>query len=234
MELDFSLDPALVGRLRVGLLTIDGVAVREADSALHAAVDAECASLRARYGEGKSSEVPGTADARTLYKALGIDPTKTRPSNEALLRRALKGESLYRINTLVDALNLVSLREQLPFGLYDLDRVRPPVTLRFGASGEAYEGIRKGPVHVEGRPVLVDAEGPFGNPTSDSLRTSITLATTRCLVVAYAPAGCSSARLDGVLDRTAATLTGTCGGTPGPKRQLGGGSGDSIRGVGSD
>ena len=67
--------------------------------------------------------MPGAADARALYKALGLDPTKTRPSNEALLRRVLKGEALYRVNTLVDALNLCSLRDQLPFGLYDLDRV---------------------------------------------------------------------------------------------------------------
>ena len=179
--------------MRVGLLLIEGVSVRESDAALAAVVDAECAALRARYGDGKSSEVPGAADARTLYKALGIDPTKTRPSNEALLRRALKGETLYRINTLVDALNLSSLREQLPFGLYDLDRVQAPVELRLGGAGEAYEGIRKGPVQVEGRPVLVDAEGPFGNPTSDSLRTCITLGTTRCLVVAYAPAGYAAA-----------------------------------------
>jgi len=215
----FEIHASLAGRLRIGLLAIEGVSVREADPALAAEVDQACAELRARYGEGKSSEVPGTADARTLYKALGIDPTKTRPSNEALLRRALKGEPLYRINTLVDALNLVSLREQLPFGLYDLDRVKPPVTLRLGGAGEAYEGIRKGPVNVEGRPVLVDAEGPFGNPTSDSLRTSITLATTRCLVVAYAPASCSPARLDGVLDRSAAALTKACGGQAGGRLQ---------------
>jgi DNA/RNA-binding domain of Phe-tRNA-synthetase-like protein len=214
----FEIHASLTGRVRIGLLAIDGVSVREGDPALVAEVDAACAGLRARYGEGRSSEVPGTADARTLYKALGIDPTKTRPSNEALLRRALKGESLYRINTLVDALNLVSLREQLPFGLYDLGRVKPPVSLRLGAAGESYEGIRKGPVNVEGRPVLVDAEGPFGNPTSDSLRTSITLATTRCLVVAYAPAGFSPARLDGVLDRTAAALTKACGGAAAGRR----------------
>jgi DNA/RNA-binding domain of Phe-tRNA-synthetase-like protein len=220
MELDFAIGAGLAGRVRVGLLLIEGVSVRENDAALAAVVDAECAALRARYGEGKSSEVPGAADARTLYKALGIDPTKTRPSNEALLRRALKGESLYRINTLVDALNLSSLREQLPFGLYDLERVRPPVELRLGRPGEAYEGIRKGPVQVEGRPVLVDAEGPFGNPTSDSLRTYITLATTRCLVVAYAPAGHAPARLDGVLDRTAAALIQACGGAVTLKRQL--------------
>ena len=220
MALEFAIDPTLAGRVRLGLLLIEGVSVRENDAALAARVDAECAALRARYGEGKSSEVPGTEDARTLYKALGMDPTKTRPSNEALLRRALKGESLYRINTLVDALNLASLREQLPFGLYDADRIVGAVLLRLGAAGEAYEGIRKGGVSAEGRPVLVDSEGPFGNPSSDSLRTSITLATTRCLVVAYAPAGCPAARLDGVLERTAATLTEACGGETYLRRQL--------------
>lgn len=209
--LEFQVAPEIAPRVRVGLLVLEGVSVRQNDPALDADVDRTCASFRERYGEGKSSEVPGAADARTLYKALGIDPTKTRPSNEALLRRALKGESLYRINTLVDALNLVSLREQLPFGLYDLDRVRPPVLLRRGGPGESYEGIRKGPVNVEGRPVLVDAEGPFGNPTSDSLRTSITLDARNALVVAYASAG--HVRLVDVLERTAETLCRYCGGT---------------------
>jgi DNA/RNA-binding domain of Phe-tRNA-synthetase-like protein len=185
MELAFEIAPSLAGRVRIGLVGVAGTSVREGDPALAAEVDAECQALRARYGEGKSSEVPGAADARTLYKALGIDPTKTRPSNEALLRRALKGEGLYRINTLVDALNLASLREQLPFGLYDLDRVRPPVTLRLGGEAESYEGIRNWcPPGAR----CWWTEGPFGNPTSDSLRTSITLATTRCLAVAYAPA----------------------------------------------
>src|SRR5215467_14584870 len=87
--------PELFGRVFLGLLTLDGVSVREKDDALAAETDAECAALRARYGDGKSAEVPGAADARTLYKALGLDPTKIRPSNEALLRRALKGEALY-------------------------------------------------------------------------------------------------------------------------------------------
>jgi DNA/RNA-binding domain of Phe-tRNA-synthetase-like protein len=211
--IDFSVAPQIAPRVRVGLVVLEGVSVRESDAALDTEVAASCASFRERYGEGRSSEVPGAADARALYKALGIDPTKTRPSNEALLRRALKGESLYRINTLVDALNLVSLREQLPFGLYDLDRVRPPVLLRMGTAGEFYEGIRKGPVNVEGRPVLVDAEGPFGNPTSDSLRTCIGLTAQRALVVAYAPAGYSAGRLGDVLERTSQTLRRYCGGT---------------------
>jgi DNA/RNA-binding domain of Phe-tRNA-synthetase-like protein len=211
--LDFQIAPDVARRVRGGLLVLEGVSVRESDPALDTEVDDACASFRERYGEGKSSEVPGASDARTLYKALGIDPTKTRPSNEALLRRALKGESLYRISTLVDALNLVSLREQLPFGLYDLDRVKPPVVLRKGSAGEGYEGIRKGFVSVEARPVLVDAGGPFGNPTSDSARTCITLETRNALVVAYAPAEYHPGRLNEVLDRAADTLVRFCGGT---------------------
>jgi len=208
-----TIDASLAGKVRVGVLTLEGVSVRPSDPALDAEVDGYCAELRERYGGGRSAEVPGAADARTLYKAVGLDPTKTRPSNEALLRRALKGETLYRISTLVDALNLSSLREQLPFGLYDLDHVVGAVTLRLGGPGASYEGIRKGPVHVEGRPALVDETGPFGNPTSDSARTRIRLETTRALVVCYAPIACTPTRMGGVLDRTRDTLVRFCGGS---------------------
>lgn len=211
--MDIRIDETLAGRVRLGVLALDGVTVRATDPALDTEVDGYCAELRERYGDGKSAEVPGAADARTLYKALGLDPTKTRPSSEALLRRALKGKPLYRISTLVDALNLSSLREQLPFGLYDLDHVEPPVTLRKGGAGEGYEGIRRGVVHVEDRPVLVDARGPFGNPSSDSARTMIRLATTRALVTCYAPAACRTDRMAAVLDRTRDTLVRICGGS---------------------
>jgi len=217
---EIAIAPDLKGRVLLGVFRLEGVTVRAGDEALNAEVDAHCAEVRSRYGGGRSGEVPGAEDARRLYKALGIDPTKTRPSNEALLRRALKGEPLYRINTLVDALNLSSLRYQLPFGLYDSERIAPPVLLRKGSPGEAYEGIRKGSVSVEGRPVLVDAEGPFGNPTSDSARTCITGATRSALVVCYAPAGHGSKRLDEVLDGTEDCLVRHCGGTRADRRVL--------------
>src|SRR6266571_7801042 len=220
MPFDISIAPDLALRVRLGVLVLDGVTVRGADEALAGEIEAYGRDLRSRYGGAKSAEVPGAADARALYKALGLDPTKTRPSNEALLRRALKGEALYRINTLVDTLNLCSLRHQLPFGLYDRDKLQPPVRLRRGEPGESYEGIRKGAVNVEARPVLVDVAGPFGNPTSDSARTMITLETRNALVVVYAPAVYRLARLEEVLDGSAATLTRFCGGTLAGRRLL--------------
>jgi DNA/RNA-binding domain of Phe-tRNA-synthetase-like protein len=210
--LALELSPDLKGRARLGVLTLEGVSVREADPALAAEIEAYGAELRRVHGDGKSGDVPGAADARSLYKALGLDPTKTRPSSEALLRRVLKGEALYRINTLVDAMNLCSLRAQLPFGLYDLGKVEPPVVLRKGAAGESYEGIRKAAVNVDGRPVLADARGAFGNPTSDSARTMVTLETRSALVTVYAPASFVEAQLARVLADTEATLTRYCGG----------------------
>jgi DNA/RNA-binding domain of Phe-tRNA-synthetase-like protein len=207
-----SVAPEIAGRVRLGLAVLDGVTVRDSDPGLAAEIAAYGEELRRRHPDAKSSEVPGAADARALYKDLGLDPTKVRPSNEALLRRVLKGEALYAVNTLVDALNLCSLRAQLPFGLYDLDRVEPPVRLRRGGPGESYEGIRKGAVNVEGRPVLVDARGPFGNPTSDSARTMITTACRRALVIVYAPGRFPATRVQSVLDETTATLRRWSGG----------------------
>lgn len=133
------------------------------------------------------------AAVRTMYKRFGIDPTKTRPSSEALLRRIRRGDPLPRINSLVDVINWTSLESQLSFGLYDAAHVRGVVTLRRGRDGEEYAGIRKDAVHVAGRLVLADEAGPFGNPTSDSARTMVTSATTDAIVVIYAPVGLAAA-----------------------------------------
>ena len=127
------------------------------------------------------------AAVRSMYWRVGIDPTKRRPSSEALLRRVLRGDPLPRVNTLVDICNWCSLELQLPYGLYDLDRIDGPITLRLGDPGEEYPGIRKDPVHVGGRLTLADQAGAFGNPTSDSARTMVTASTTRALAVIFAP-----------------------------------------------
>ena len=129
-----------------------------------------------------------TAAVRSMYKRVGLDPTRYRPSSEALLRRVKKGEPLPRVNSLVDVINWCSVETQLPFGLYDASRIVGSVVLRLGAAGESYPGIRKDDVHVEGRLVLADDAGPFGNPSSDSERTKVTEATTHALVVVFAPA----------------------------------------------
>jgi DNA/RNA-binding domain of Phe-tRNA-synthetase-like protein len=97
--------------------------------------------------------------------------------------------------------------------LYDAARIDGDVVLRLGREGESYAGIRKDDVHVGGRMALADGTGPFGNPTSDSARTMVTTATTRALVVVFAPHELDPVHLARVLEVTAARMHEFTGGT---------------------
>lgn len=191
----FTLDPTLATIVRPGVLWFEGATVVERDHRMDAPLAAAEAAVRI------NPPVETTA-VRTMYKQVGIDPTKTRPSSEALLRRVRKGDTLPRINSMVDVCNWCSFEFQLPYGLYDAARIDGDVTLRIGREGESYPGIRKDEVHVAGRIALVDATGPFGNPTSDSARTMVTTATTLGLLVVFAPREVDAARLTRVMDVT--------------------------------
>src|SRR5512136_2649404 len=152
------LAPELASLVMPGVLWLDGATIVERDPRLDAPLLA--AERRARVAP------PAERIAvRRMYSRTGVDPTRTRPSSEALLRRVRRGDALPRINALVDVCNWCSMELQLPYGLYDLDRIEGEVELRLGRPGEQYAGIRKNAVHVDGRLVLADRRGPFGNPT---------------------------------------------------------------------
>jgi DNA/RNA-binding domain of Phe-tRNA-synthetase-like protein len=191
----FSVDPHLTSVVRAGVLWFDGATVVEHDHRL----DAPLAAAEAAVRMNPPAE---TTAVRTMYKRVGIDPTKTRPSSEALLRRVRKGDPLPRINSMVDVCNWCSFEFQLPYGLYDAAKIQGDVMLRIGRDGESYPGIRKDDVHVDGRITLVDGAGPFGNPTSDSARTMVTTQTTRGLLVVFAPREVDQARLTHVMNMT--------------------------------
>ena len=205
MAIDVTVSAELEAILRFGALTCEVSRVNEGDAELDASIGRVEQATRA----GNGLDV---GPARRLYRGIGIDPTKTRPSSEALLRRVRRGDSLPRINALVDICNWCSLEAQLPYGLYDLDAVEPPVAVRRGLAGESYAGIRKDAVHLDGRLTLVDARGPFGNPTSDSSRTMVTTSARRLLVVVFAPATILRPAMSRVLDMTASRYARFAGG----------------------
>jgi DNA/RNA-binding domain of Phe-tRNA-synthetase-like protein len=194
---EFSVGADVGDIVRPGILWLDGATVREREPRLDPPLAAAEAAMRSQGPEDTSA-------VRTMYKRVGLDPTKTRPSSEALLRRVRKGDSLPRINSMVDVCNWCSLEFQLPYGLYDLANVEGDrIEMRLGREGESYPGIRKDDVNVAGRICLVDSGGPFGNPTSDSARTMVTTTTTHALVVVFAPRSFEAPRLTRVLDVTA-------------------------------
>ena len=119
----------------------------------------------------------------------------------------MQGKGLPRVNLAVDVCNLCSLEHQLPLGLYDREYVKGTVRARAGREGEGYPGIRKQRVNLAGRLLLADDDGPFGAPTSDSLRTAVTAATTRLLVVVFCPAERADPHLSTMLEHIADRLT---------------------------
>ena len=121
---------------------------------------------------------------REAYRACGKDPSRYRPSAEALRRRLLRGLELYQIDTLVDLINLVSLRTGYSIGGFDADKiVGDALCLGIGHHEEPFEGIGRGVLNIEFMPVIRDAEGGIGTPTSDNERTKMSVDTTHILAI---------------------------------------------------
>lgn len=160
--------------LRLGCL-IASVEVSEETPELWAAADRAMEEIAATLSVDQVSSKPTISATRKGYKALGKDPARYRPSAEALLRRITTGKGLYRVNNVVDLINWVSAESGFSIGGYDLHKINGTILLDKGGVGVPYEAIGRGELNIENLPVLHDQTGPFGSPTSDSMRTNIGL-----------------------------------------------------------
>ncbi|NNF33545.1 MAG: hypothetical protein HKN68_05530 [Saprospiraceae bacterium] len=134
--------------------------------------------------EFHDSRIEPIIHARSAYKALGKEPSRYRPSAEALRRRLKSGKSLYKISPAVDIINIISIESGISIGGYDFENVNPPISLRSGGN-EPYEAVGRGLLNIAQLPCLYDTIGPFGSPTSDSVRTMIKDETSEFLMVFY-------------------------------------------------
>lgn len=222
MELrHIQLSDSLGDLVRIGIVFLKDISNGAVSAVLRKRMEAMAAELCQSIGERPISELEPVKRTRRLYHLLGVDPTKDRPSSERLLRRVVQSKQLAKLNKLVDAMNLVSLSLQYPLGVYDWDNIVPPVLVRIGRPDESYVGISGEPVNLEGRLVLVDGEGLFGNPSHDSLRTQVTLGTVRSLVVAWASAETPKAQIELVLKEIATLAKEFCDAKPGEMGILG-------------
>lgn len=160
---------------------------------------------RANFGGDSLSSDPVVAAVRSLFRAAGCDPTRYRPSSEALLRRLLKGEELPAIHPFVDLNNCLSVELAVPCCASAGGTFTAPVTLRAGRPGETVQSLR-GPFNLEGKPLLEDAQGPFSTPITDSERVRVHEGTERVWMVVYLPRGKMAAadaraRLDELLGK---------------------------------
>ena len=183
--------------VKLGIVEADEVRVVSADPELAKLMDEVCARKRREFTVETLAESEPVRAVRAMFREWGMDPSKYRPSSEALLRRVVQGKGLYRVSNVVDIGNLGSHRDRLAVRMLRPRRklARPSHSV-MAPAGEKYEGIGKQIWHLEGRPVLADPQGPFGSPISDSTRSMITESATQVMIVIYAPARTTDSALE--------------------------------------
>jgi DNA/RNA-binding domain of Phe-tRNA-synthetase-like protein len=187
--------------VKLGVVEADGLQVAPSGENLTRLMDDVCGRKLREFTVETLADAAPIRAVRAMFRAWDMDPSKYRPSSEALLRRVVHGKGLYRVSNVVDIGNLVSIQTGWPLGCYDRARIRPPVVFRHGATSERYEGIGKRTWHLEGRPVLADPDGPFGSPISDSTRSMITESARDVLIVIYVPASATDASIEVAMTR---------------------------------
>lgn len=186
--MDLIIDKEIAERLpeyRVILMECD-IKNSETTADLKEAMDQLAEKIATEYKVEDINKRSAIAATRQAYKLCGKDPNRYRPSQEQLMRRIVRGLGLYNVNSIVDTGNILSLKTGCSVGCFDKSKISgDTLTIGIGKHNEPYEGIGRGPLNIEGLPVVRDAVGGIGTPTSDNERTKIELTTTRLVMTIH-------------------------------------------------
>ncbi|MEM2874815.1 MAG: phenylalanine--tRNA ligase beta subunit-related protein [Candidatus Hadarchaeales archaeon] len=203
---------ALAGR-------IEGVRVEGSSDELERLKAEVMEEVRRTYRLETVKDHPVFRSYRDFFWRIGIDPTKVRPAAEALIRRILGGKPLPRINTLVDAYNLASIRSCISIGAFDEEHIRGELLMRKARAGEEFLGIGMGaPVSLDGNEIVVSDEEKIIAiyPYRDSEATKVTEETKNVLFLSCGVPGISAEALEGALKLTLEYVKRFCGGREEP------------------
>jgi len=146
-------------------------------------IDTEIQRINTTYSLEEINKRPEIGATRKIYKTLGKDPNRYRPSAEALCRRIVREIPIYQVSTLVDIINLVSVRSGFSIGGFDIEKIQGNIRLDVGTAADEFEAIGRGLMNVEGLPFYRDEVGGIGTPTSDNERSKISENTTQLLLI---------------------------------------------------
>jgi len=201
--------------LSICIGTINNVRVEKENVQIQRLKKAVYEEARAKYNIETLKDNPTVRAYRDFYWRLGIDPTKTRPSGEALLRRVLHGDELPQISTVVDTYNLASMRTIIPISGFDKDRLNPPFQIRFARNGEAFIGIgmSKPMALMDKMLVLADEKQVLCiYPYRDSDYTKINDQTRNVLIVGYGAPEITEKQLSEAVETTLSYIKIVSGG----------------------
>lgn len=186
MDLVISQDvKTAIPSFKVGLITYHDITVTETPQLLKGRFQLLLDEWLLKMDNQTPGDIPGVQEWRSLFKAAGTDPSRYRPSHEALIRRLFKDRALPSIHTAADVNNCFSVVGEMPMGIYDLNTLQGQITLRIGKLEDSYIGINGRDMSMVNKLLTADSEGPFGSPIVDSKRSMVTEKTKKAVQVIY-------------------------------------------------
>ncbi len=215
----FSIDSKLAEKypsIHVGIALIRGVTIKKTDPDLEREINSFLASQTTLTTDMISS-YPEIQSYRKLYKQMGIDWHSKRPSPEALLRRIALKKGLYRINTCVDAYNLIVMKNHVSSGAFELDKISFPTVLRFANEGEEILllGDKETTKYKAGEVTYFDQKGGFNIDFNyrDAQRTAVSESTKNLFINIDGVFSITREQVEKTLQETIDIIMKYCGGT---------------------
>ncbi|MFZ3591316.1 B3/4 domain-containing protein [Bacillus sp. DJP31] len=186
MELSISKEiTQKIPTFKIGLITYKDITIGSSPQMLKGRLQLFQESIALDLEAMPLTEYVGVSEWRSVFKWLGMDPSKYRPSHEAIVRRVAKRQFLTTIHSAADINNFFSIQYGIPIGIYDLDKINGDIEIRLGTENEYYDALNNRVIDASGKLVSIDKEGPFGSPYVDSKRTAVTEETTSAFQIVY-------------------------------------------------
>lgn len=183
-----TIDPQInkiLSDFKIGVIHYNNITVSDSPQMLKGRLQLFQEQLYFDLEDKDLAEFPGLLEWQLIWKALGADPSRYRPSAEALYRRIKKQNYLSTVNSAIDMNSFLSLQYEIPLGLYDADKIAGDVEITVGTSTDRYDGLNNRVNTLTGILVSKDEEGAFGSPYVDSKRTAVTEQTIKALHIFY-------------------------------------------------
>ncbi|MCM3758794.1 phenylalanine--tRNA ligase beta subunit-related protein [Sporosarcina aquimarina] len=184
----FHIEPAIfdeVPEFKVAIIHYNRTTVSDSPQMLKGRLQLFQEQLFFELEERTFNEIDGIREWRKVWKALGADPSRYRPSAEALYRRVSKQDYLKSHSSAIDLNTLFSLQYGIPSGMYNCETLFGDIRVTTGHAEDGYDGLNGRFNSLHNILILKDGYSPFGSPYVDSVRSAITEETTEILHVLF-------------------------------------------------
>ena len=218
VSMNLKIDPEISNRfpdLNVFMIQIKGVKIHRINNDLEKTKFEVMKQVRSKFNIKLVKDQQTFRAYRDFFWKIGIDPTKIRPASEALVRRILAGKTIPRINTLVDAYNLASIKNGIAVATFDSDKLDGDLLMRFADEGEQFCGIgMEKPLILKGGEIIIsDNEKLIAvYPYRDAENTKVTEKTKNITLIVCGVPGISKELLSDALRVVIEYVTTFCGG----------------------